>query len=332
MRHPQRLLRAGGDEADLLVLVLREAELVAELLEHVVRDHRRHEERAGLRHRLRRLLVEQVAVLDAVHSGLDAVGDALRVVGVREDVRVAGARLFDGGAQLLDGELRSLDRVRRRGCAAGSHHLELSRATPELIACGLAHLVRAVAEHGAADQPADALLEVVDVRRPVVAVAARLRQKRPAGQDARPADHAARDDASPRRIEAAGVAYGREPLVERLLDEAHDLDRVGGEWPRDLSVALREPEMEVGVRQAGEQVAAAGVDDRPIAPLEGVVRGDARDAPVLDAHGDARPGIGTSAVDQRGVVDQQRGHGPIIREAGASVKRGAPLMDSRASP
>ena len=43
--------------------------------------------------------------------------------------------------------------------------------------------------------------------------------------------------------------------------------------------------------------------------------------PSADPPGDAGPRVRAGAVDERGVGDKERGHGPIIREARPSVKR-----------
>src|SRR5436309_3565233 len=168
-----------------------------------------------------------------------------------EDVGAADASLIDGRAQLLDGELCGVDRVSRRGCAAGGHYVDVGGAAAELVAGGLAHRVGAVADDEASDKTADAMLDRVLVGCPPVSVPAGLREKGSAWQDSRTAEEALVDDLRPGRIEPAGIADGCEALVERLFDECGNAQGEGGQGARRPAVGLGGGEMDVRVDEGG---------------------------------------------------------------------------------
>src|SRR5215510_776666 len=62
-------------EVDLLDLMIADAVALALAVDHLVRDHRRNQERAGVLDRLRSGFADEVAVLDRAHACLDGVAD-----------------------------------------------------------------------------------------------------------------------------------------------------------------------------------------------------------------------------------------------------------------
>ncbi len=156
------------------------------------------------------------------------------------------------------------------------------------------------------------------VRRAPIAVAAGLREKRPARQDSRPSQQPLRDHLRPRGVESPGISDGGEALVERLFDECGNAQGEGGQGARRPAVGLGGGEMDVRVGEAGEQEAAGRVDNGDIAiGLQGTRWSDAGDPPVLDENRDAGTGVGTGAVDEGGVVEKERGHISTARRGGA---------------
>src|SRR5438128_1476961 len=148
------------------------------------------------------------------------------------------------------------------------------------------------------------------VRRAPIAVAAGLREKRPARQDSRPSQQPLRDHLRPRRVESPGISDGGEALVERLFDECGNAQGEGGQGARRPAVGLGGGEMDVRVGEAGEEEAAGRVDNGDIAiGLQGTRWGDAA---VLVEDGDAGPGIDAGAVDEGGIVDE-KGHEATMR-------------------
>src|SRR2546426_1065685 len=144
------------------------------------------------------------------------------------------------------------------------------------------------------------------VRRAPIAVAAGLREKRPARQDSRPSQEPLRDHLRPRRVESPGISDGGEALVERLFDECGNAQGEGGQGARRPAVGLGGGEMDVRVGEAGEEEAAGRVDNGDIAiGLQGTRWSDAGDPPVLDEDGDAGTGGGTGAVDEGGVGEKE---------------------------
>jgi len=124
----------------------------------------------------------------------------------------------------------------------------------------------------------------------------------------------------PGRVETTGVADGGEALVEGLLDEGGDAQGEGGEWARRTAVGFSGGEVDVGVHETGEEKAAGGVDDCRLAfGLESARGSDAGDAVVLDEDGNTVTRVGAGAVDEGGVVDEERCH--VLRLKPASGKR-----------
>src|SRR5207249_11636022 len=206
-------------EIDLLDLVITDAVALALAVDHLVGDHRRHQERAGVLDRLRGGLADQVAVLDRAHARLDGVAHRRVRVGVGQDVLADGVRLLGRRAHLADRELRGVELVGRRHRAAGRHGLVLIDVAPELLAPGLAHLGLAVGDR--ADH-ADAAIDRRDPLRapPLVAVAAGLRDVVARHEHPRPGVDPFVDGLAESIVGAAGVAPRREPLHQALLGPA----------------------------------------------------------------------------------------------------------------
>ena len=89
------------------------------------------------------------------------------------------------------------------------------------------------------------------MRGPVVAVTAGLRQHAARWQDPRAPEETRLDGARPRRLEAAGIAHGREALVERVLDVARDTQDVVDQRLVPVVAALADQrEVDMGVGEA----------------------------------------------------------------------------------
>src|SRR5215475_11019044 len=73
-------------QVDLLDLMVADAIALALAIDHLVGDHGRHQEGAGVLDRLRGGLADEIAVLDRAHAGLDRVADGRVGVGVGQDV------------------------------------------------------------------------------------------------------------------------------------------------------------------------------------------------------------------------------------------------------
>src|SRR2546422_1189017 len=102
------------------------------------------------------------------------------------------------------------------------------------------------------------MLDRVLVGCPPVAMAAGLREKRPARQDSRPSQQPLRDHLRPRRVESPGISDGGEALVERLFDECGNAQGEGGQGARRPAVGLGGGEMDVRVGEAGADIYTAG--------------------------------------------------------------------------
>jgi hypothetical protein len=89
-------------QIDLLDLMVADAVALAFAIDHLVRDHRRHQEGPGVLDRFRGRLADEVAVLDRAHAGLDGVSRRGVGVGMGQDMLADGARLLGGGAHLGD--------------------------------------------------------------------------------------------------------------------------------------------------------------------------------------------------------------------------------------
>ena len=158
------------------------------------------------------------------------------------------------------------------------------------------------------------------MRRSPVPVPARLRDKRAARQQTRPAHNPLLNNARPRRVERAGVADGGEPLIQRLTKEAGDQRRPLGPGLSRSAVRFCEAQVHVRVGQSGQQEAAAEVDDlRLFVGRDLRRRDDARDPAVSHLDGGPRPRIGAVAHDQRGVVQDER---PVVLHGSAETSTG----------
>ena len=214
-------------------------------------------------------------------------------IAVRHHVLAVGVRLADRGGHLLDGELEAVDGVARRHDAARAHQLDLGRAAADLLAGGAADGIDAVADLGLRDEAGDDRRLVVAPARALVPVAAALRQERAGRQDARAGDLAALDGGGERCIEAAGVAHGREPLVERDADVLDHLQDVADPALRRVVLAVRgDAEVDVRVGQPRHERHTAAVDDARAVGRGDRARGtDPGDAARLAEDARARPGV-----------------------------------------
>jgi hypothetical protein len=144
------------------------------------------------------------------------------------------------------------------------------------------------------------------VSQPRVPVAAGLGQVRARREDPRPADEPGGHRLRPGRLQAAGVADRREPLVQGALDErGHLQDVVDERLVSMVTVRTDDGEVNVGIGQAGEERAASAVHDGRPGVLLATWRLDGRDAAL--AHDDVVPPrrLAPGAVEDRDVTDDE---------------------------
>ena len=232
---------------------------------------------ATLGHQLGARLVDQVAMLDGPHTMRHRALDRLGGIGVGEDVAAEGLGLLHSGLDLGNRELQAVERVERRGDAAGNHDLHMVAALAHLLAHDLAHLIDTVdvlPQEGLAIAAGAGVARVG--ARAAVGMSAGRPERASGNEQARAADQPLLDRRLHAPIGAAGVAHGGEAAVEHLADA------LGGARRRQCQryllhaahVDFAVHAMHVAIDQAGHQHAAATVDhlrrvgaDRPIGDL-----------------------------------------------------------------
>ena len=191
--------------------------------QRTVGHERGHRKGAVLGHHARSVFIDQVAVLDGAHAAAHGMHDRLGRVGMRHHVGMAVSGLGHDGADLVLGVAERIDRVGRRGHAAAGHDLDLRRAHLQFLAHGLAHRIHAVhhARHRAEAERAGAGLDGLEMvaARPEVPVAAGLRHRAAADEQARPRHQALRDRIGQRRLGAAGIAHAGEAAHQHVAQQ-----------------------------------------------------------------------------------------------------------------
>ncbi len=198
-------------------------------------------------------------------------------------------------------------------------------AFAQFVARDPAHLLGAV---GDAVHEHEGVGVAIDVVAPigaaaVVAVAAGLRDARPADEQPRAGDETLCDGVANADIAAAGVANGGKTAVEHRLDPGHGARRHlrqrhglvlrGGEADRE--------DMHMRVDQPREQGASFEIDH---------IGGDVLDRPVLDGldapvdHEDLKAGNGLVAmpVENEAVAEKGRGHLHLQKMISGASDRG----------
>ena len=180
-------------------------------MQRVVGRERWHQEGAVFGHQRSGLCIEQIAVLDRPHAAADRPADRLWRVGMGHHVGACGTRFLDDRGHLLNRVLRAVERIARRGAPPPAITLIWWAPLRSLLAHRTPHLADAVGD--AAEQTGRATGDAahaeatLEVRRPHIAMAARLGD-RPAGDEHPRADEgAALDGLHQARIGAAGVAH-----------------------------------------------------------------------------------------------------------------------------
>ena len=169
-------------------------------------------------HVLRRLVVDEVGVLDDLHAGIDGAAHRLGRIGMDRHIGAPVRRGIDGRLQFLRREGRHVERAVRRGDAAARGELDLAGALHELLAHALANRVRQIRDHRSADllharqRPGPVARKVADHAK--VAVPGRHRDHRAGRPDARPLDDAAIDGLLEAEARAAHVAHRGEAAHE----------------------------------------------------------------------------------------------------------------------
>ena len=292
---------------------LGQAELDAGFAHGEDRDQGRHDERAGGGRGLRRVGVDQGAMLDRAHAERGAAAHRARRVGVGHHVGAARRRLLHGGADLVVGILVHPDRIGRRQHAAGDHQLDLVGALAQLLPRRAAHFVRPVGDGRDRPPVAGAAARLEPRRAPHVAVPAALAQRAAREQDARAGDQPLLHGAREARVGAARVAHRREAPVQRRLQVAPRVlvEERGRHVVEGGHVEGGEQGVEMGVDQAGHQRPPARVDSRRVRRRRERPVGDLHDPPALHRHRRALAQRGRFAVEHRAVLEQD--HRPLPR-------------------
>ena len=266
---------------------------------------------------------------------------------MRSDADPEPVRLVDERGELGPGQLGGLGVLADDGACAGRHHLDEVRASPELLADSLAHVVRAVG---------------LAVHRPEDATAGRRRRDDPrAREDARAGEDAELDGLAERDrlvVHAADVPHGGDPRLEERLralceDVVADLartrelavERASRAEARSADVVAQQ--MDMGVDETGKQRSPGDVD-RPVGRSPGRVA-DVRDPSVSEGDDDAVARWRAGAVDEtcapedelapqglhaHGVVpgvDVEHRAGHVLRVVGEEVGGGRATIARRRS-
>lgn len=170
-------------------------------------------------HHPHRLLVGELAVLDAPDARAQGAADPLGGVDMGAHIGAPVGGRLDGGTQLAFGELRHVERVLGGRDAAACHHLDLAGTPHELLAGPPEHGVGTVRDGGDAHLLRMARRVPGSVRElvgePEIAVPRGLGDHRPGGEDAR----ACHDPLVDRPLEGEGrstdVAHGGEAALQR---------------------------------------------------------------------------------------------------------------------
>ncbi len=302
-------------EVDLLDLVVADAVVLALARDRLVRHHGGHQVGARLLDRLRTGLVDQVAVLDAAHPGLDRVAHRGAGVGVGQHVLADRAGLLHRRAHLLHRVLGGVELVAGGHRPARGHDLDLVHVVAQVLPGRLAHLLGSVRDHPG---HADAALDGGDPLRatPLVRVPAGLRQRPPRDQHARARVEAALGGLAEAVVRAARVPHGGEALHQGLLHAAEGLGRdEAGRVVAVLlrNVALHRADVHVRVGEARHQRAAAEIDGVHLAGERAhLARGDhVLDAVALDHDRGAVEGITAGAVDEKRAREHGDRHGAL---------------------
>src|SRR5215213_4361327 len=217
---------------------------------------------------MRGLLVDEVAVLDAAHTGLKAVPHALVVVGMGHDVGAGGLSHLYGGAQFLPGVLGRREFVGGGHRAARGHHLDLVGTQPELLPGGTPHLVGPVAHHRAHPRGGAEYLRRLRLGRSApVPVPPGLREWTVADQQSRALDYPTLDRRLEAPVRAAGVPHSGESLLESVLESPghHQGDQVGRMLPVLIEdVDVYRAYVDVGVGQPRHERHPCAVYDRVV--------------------------------------------------------------------
>ena len=202
-------------------------------------------------------------MLDRAHAGADRALDGFRRIGVGKHVTAKGLRLFDGGRDFVLRELQAVERVPRRGHAAGDEDLDLVCALAELFAHGLAHVAHAVGCLHQERQRVAALAGRLTCRPAAgVAVAAGHADGASRNEEAWAVNGAVFDSLPYAPVRAAGVPDGREATAQHVLEQ---LGRFRGHEGQRVVLELahgefHDEDVDVAVDEARHQSAAAEVD------------------------------------------------------------------------
>ena len=221
----------------------------------------------------------------------------------------AALGLLDDGADLVDRELAGVRRVRGREHAARRHDLDPVGAGPDLQSRGPAHRVHAVGDPGR--QVAHLRLEDGAGRRPAVAVAARLGQRRAAHLGPRPREGPGGEGALDPGRGVAGVAdrrhAGLQEVAAGLQGTHHEVRRGALDLIGDRLEA--QAQVDVAVDDAGQDGQTGEIDALGV-PGNGGGRGGAGggDPALIVGRHDYPVGdrVGRSAVEQPR-TDEDRG-------------------------
>ena len=193
-------------------------------------------------------------MLDRTHSTAQRALDGPRGISVRHDRDVGGLGLLGRGADFVERELRAVDPVGRRGNTAGNHQLQMRGTLADLLAASLPYRINTVADE-AETRAAQTRIERHLARPANVAVAAGLRQRVSAEQQARTGDQSLLDGGGQTVIGAAGIAHRGEAAHQHVPQDPRGADRdIGRRHARERGeVGGDRSDMHMGVAQAGHQ-------------------------------------------------------------------------------
>ena len=279
-----------------------------------------------LRHHLRRLDVQQVAVLDGPHPVAHRADDRLGDIGVSQHVGPARFRLLADGPDLAGRVLGVLDRVGRGRDPAPGHDLDLVGALAKLVPGRAAAFVDAVRD------PSELLGGCLagagdDVRgrgpRPEVRVTAGLGEGEAGDEEAGADEEAVLHRIRHPPVGAARVPNGGEaPHQHRLHELAGVRRHVGdGNVVDGGEIEVGRLDVDVGIDEARQQ-GPAGEIDRPVRGVrrDGSV-GDLLDPVPLDEHVAPLAALGGLPVEDARVGEEDAGHGRVL-----------PAVPDRAAP
>ncbi len=259
----QRAQAAAADGLDLGELGSPKAECLAFERKCIVGHQRRHGDAALFGSEPGGLGLDEIAMLERMHTELDAAADGLVGIDMGGDVEAGVVGLLHHGCDFVARILNGVDRVIGRGHTAIGHDLDEVRALLDHGTAGRANVVDAIDDEAHRTQPVRHDARAVVGPLPEVRVPARPGQPHCADDQAWPVDQSFLYRQHETVIGAAQIAQGGESAHQRLVHHPSRAQRrqgAGGDHVAPQIKRFRD-NVHVAVDEAGHERLAGQVDD-----------------------------------------------------------------------